>query len=247
MESTPQLLVDIRDNGIPLRGTITATSNDPGLPDSLGQKTSAGSTSVVFSSDGTLPALAAGTALVGKVGIDQTTPGTTNAVQITGAPVRNEDTASADGDSGFTIFAVRRATPVNSSGTDGDYEPLQISGGKLWTTANIDQAIAGNTNATQQKQYTGVPSSFSVATADGTVFTLAAGEIGFIQNLDSSDALAVKKGASASTSSFSLILSCGSAQDDGRGGSVTIDDWIGAVSVATMTGTARYIAYKIAP
>lgn len=45
-----------------------------------------------------LAALAAGTALIGKVGIDQTTPGTTNAVQLTGAqltPVTS--TVSTDG------------------------------------------------------------------------------------------------------------------------------------------------------
>lgn len=98
-----------------------------------------------------------------------------------------------------------------------------------------------------QKQLTGAPSSFTVQTADQTVFTLAAGEIGFIQNLDSADALAVKRGAGASTTSFSFILPCGTAADNGTGGLVIIDDWIGAVSVATMTGAGRYIAWKEAP
>lgn len=96
------------------------------------------------------------------------------------------------------------------------------------------------------KQMTGAPSNSTPATADATVFTLAAGEIGFIQNLDDA-ALAVKKGASASTSSFSFILSAGTAADDGKGGAVRIDDWVGVVSVAAMTGTARYIAWKQAP
>lgn len=95
-------------------------------------------------------------------------------------------------------------------------------------------------------QYSGAPSNFTVGTTDATVFTLAAGEIGFIQNLDDA-ALAVKKGASASTSSFSLILGAGSAADDGKGGSVQIDDWIGVVSVAAMAGSPRYIAWKQAP
>lgn len=96
------------------------------------------------------------------------------------------------------------------------------------------------------KQYTGVPSTFTIGTADATVFTLAAGEIGFIQNLDDA-ALAVKKGASASTTSLSFILAAGTAADDGKGGAVIINDWIGAVSVAAMTGSPRFIAYKIAP
>jgi hypothetical protein len=47
----------------------------------------------------------------------------------------------------------------------------------------FDQTTPGLTNAIQTKQYAGVPSSFSIQTADQTVFTLAAGEIGFIQNL----------------------------------------------------------------
>lgn len=121
------------------------------------------------------------------------------------------------------------------------------AGTNLLGKVGIDQTSAGSTNATQQKQYTGTPSNYTIATADGTVFTLAAGEVGFIQNLDSADALAVKYGASASTTSLSFILPCGSAQDDGRGGSVKIDDWVGAVSVATMTGAGRYIAWKQAP
>ena len=42
--------------------------------------------------------LAAGTNLIGKVGIDQTTPGTTNGVRVTfgGAVYRNSDVAAAD-------------------------------------------------------------------------------------------------------------------------------------------------------
>ena len=93
------------------------------------------------------------------------------------------------------------------------------------------------------RQYAGVPSTFTVGTSDQTVFTLAAGEIGFIQNLDDA-ALAVKKGASASTTSLSFILAAGSAADDGTGGVVLINDWVGAVSVAAMSGSPRYIAWK---
>lgn len=44
----------------------------------------------------------------------------------------NEDVASADGDRGVKILAVRKATPANTSGTDGDYEFLQMSAGRLW-------------------------------------------------------------------------------------------------------------------
>jgi len=87
------------------------------------------------------------------------------------------------------------------------------------------------------------PSSFDISTTAATVFTLAAGEIGFIQNLDDA-ALAVKLGASASATSLSFILQAGSAADDGKGGFVRIDDYIGPVSVAAMTGSPRFVAWK---
>lgn len=143
-----------------------------------------------------LPTLVAGTAIIGKVGIDQTTPGTTNGVQtltgsttaVTGnvtvvqgtgtnlhvvvdtAPstavtnagtfavqatvaagatniAKAEDIASADGDVGVPALAVRKATPANTSGTDGDYEFLQISAGRLWASATIDAALPAGANA----------------------------------------------------------------------------------------------------
>lgn len=100
-----------------------------------------------------------------------------------------------------------------------------------------------NVIQTSDRQGAAAPSTYTVATADATVFTLAAGEVGFIQNLDDA-ALAVKLGASATTSSFSMILQAGSAADDGKGGFTYITDYTGAVSVCAMSGTARYIAWK---
>ena len=87
------------------------------------------------------------------------------------------------------------------------------------------------------------PENYTIATANATVFTLSPGEVGFIQNLDDV-ALAVKLGASASTTSLSMILQAGTAADDGKGGFTYITDYVGAVSVAAMAGTARYIAWK---
>lgn len=92
-------------------------------------------------------------------------------------------------------------------------------------------------------QSSNAPNSATIGTADGTVFTLAQGEIGFIQNLDDT-ALAVKLGAGASTTSLSFILQAGAAADDGKGGFVQIDDYIGVVSVAAMTGSPRFIAWE---
>lgn len=92
-------------------------------------------------------------------------------------------------------------------------------------------------------QTAAAPSTYAIGSSDGTVFTLSPGEIGFIQNLDDAP-LAVKLGASASTTSLSFILQACSTADDGKGGFVKIDDYTGVVSVAAMTGSPRYIAWK---
>lgn len=57
-----------------------------------------------------------------------------------------EDVASADGDVGVPAMAIRKAAPANTSGTDGDWEALQMSAGRLWTTAGIDQTTDLTTN-----------------------------------------------------------------------------------------------------
>jgi hypothetical protein len=129
--------------------------------------------------------------------------------------------------------------------TAGDVAQLAVdkdSGGLLVSDrkkTRSDDAISAD-----PKQYSTV-STATPATADATVFTLAAGEKGFIQNLSADAPLAYKLGASASTSSFNGILNCGSVADDGKGANVIVDDFIGAVSVAKISGTARYIAYKL--
>lgn len=78
--------------------------------------------------------------------------GGTFAVQATIAAgatniAKAEDVASADADVGVPAMAVRKATPANTSGTDGDYEMLQMSAGRLWTSATIDAALPAGTNA----------------------------------------------------------------------------------------------------
>jgi hypothetical protein len=45
-----------------------------------------------------------------------------------------EDAAHASGDPGIVAMAVRTDAPANKSGTDGDYEPLQVSNGRLWVS-----------------------------------------------------------------------------------------------------------------
>lgn len=63
------------------------------------------------------------------------------------AIAKAEDVASADADVGVPALAVRKATPANTSGTDGDYEFLQMSAGRLWASATIDAALPAGANA----------------------------------------------------------------------------------------------------
>lgn len=53
--------------------------------------------------------------------------------------VKLEDAASADADAGVPALARRTASPANTSGSDLDYEVLQMAAGRLWTSSNIDQ------------------------------------------------------------------------------------------------------------
>lgn len=71
--------------------------------------------------------LAVGSAAVGTVEVDT--------FQSTGStsPFHLEDQASAGGDMGSFCLARRTSTPADQSGTDGDYEGLQMDNGRLWT------------------------------------------------------------------------------------------------------------------
>lgn len=98
-------------------------------------------------------ALPAGTNAIGKLaansGVDIGDVDVTSMVPGTGASNlgKAEDAAHTTGDVGVMGLAVRTDTPANRSGTDGDYEPLQMSAGRLWTSATIDTALPAGTNA----------------------------------------------------------------------------------------------------
>lgn len=93
----------------------------------------------------------ASTAIIGNIRIDQTTPGTTNGVQVNAAlPAgastigsiasvttsvtpgtaaanlgKAEDAAAASGDTGVAIFSQQQATPTNTVSADNDYQTLK--------------------------------------------------------------------------------------------------------------------------
>ena len=62
------------------------------------------------------------------------------------APSRDEDSASSTGNSGSPVLAIQTATPANKADTEGDYEFIQMSAGRLWTSTKIDTALPAGTN-----------------------------------------------------------------------------------------------------
>ena len=89
-------------------------------------------------------------------------------------------------------------------------------------------------------QYQSTPSNFGPITSPAPI-ALALYDALYIQNLGTNP-LFVKRGLGATTGSFSYIVAGGTSTDDGLGGSLVIDDFIGSVS---FTGSApRYNAWK---
>ena len=54
---------------------------------------------------------------------------------------KQEDTAHSGGDLGIMALAVRKGTPADLSNADGDYEPLQLDNGRLWSSTLVTQTI----------------------------------------------------------------------------------------------------------
>lgn len=127
-------------------------------------------------------------------------------------------------------YSVGQAAPLNA-----DENGNLMVNDRLKTTA--DQIT------TVPKQYS-TQSTFTPVTAPGTVFTIAAGQKGVIQNLAAA-ALYVKLGATASSSSFSVILPACTLALDGTSPPFVIDDFIGVVSIKAASSTESAIAYLL--
>lgn len=93
------------------------------------------------------------------------------ALSVGGGTQYAEDVASTDGQIGTIAMAIRKATPANQSGTDGDLEPMQVSAGRLWTSSTIDAALPAGTNAIGK-----LAANSGVDIGDVDVATIAAGD-----------------------------------------------------------------------
>lgn len=141
-------------------GTDNATIVGP-----LGRKADALSVSVALSTED-VAALGAITSIV---------PGTA-ATNLGKA----EDSASADGDVGVGLLAVRKATPANTSGTDGDYEFLQMSAGRLWTNTTVGVAATDLGKAEDAAHTSGDTGVMSLGVLNQTPTALAGTNLDYI-------------------------------------------------------------------
>lgn len=129
---------------------------------------------------------------IGDVDVTSVVPGT-GATNLGKA----EDDAHASAHVGVMALAVRTDTAANRSGTDGDYEPLQISAGRLWTAGK------------ELRPSTGTVTSVSDTASSTTLLASNAARLGATFFNDSTATLYLKYGATASTSSFTARLDPG--------------------------------------
>ena len=139
-------------------------------------------------------------------------------LQLIDDAIYAEDTASANLDKGMLILARRTAAPANTSGTDLDYESLQMSAGRLWTSATIDAALPTGANVIGALT---ANQSVNVAQINGVAATMGNGVSG----------TGVQRVTLASDSTGQVVLAAGAATI----GALTANQ---SVNVAQMNGVA---------
>ena len=160
--------------------TVTLVSTSTPLPVDLRTDNLVGNIDVTIAT-----AIPPGGNTIGNVGIVSVTPG--SAATNLG---KAEDAVHASGDVGVMPLAVRQDTPGNLSGTDGDYEPLQVSAGRLWVSSVLTEAIPPGGNTIGNVNIGTMPSVTIGAIAAGDtnignvdVLTMPAVTIGTMPNL----------------------------------------------------------------
>lgn len=171
-------------NPMPVTGTLTTSPSGTqdvnltqtnGAALSKGHGLANGTLRVELPTDGTgVVGLNAGTAIIGKAGIDQTTPGTTNAVSATNFP------ATVSVNTGATGASSPRVTVAVDSATVAGSATLP-AGANIVGKVGIDQTTPGTTNlvsAAQSGTWTVQPGNTANTTAwkvDGSAVTQPVG------------------------------------------------------------------------
>lgn len=171
-------------------GTDTASSGLNGRLQRIAQNLTTVNTSITSNSTAPLPT---GTNLIGKVGIDQTTPGTTNGVQVNAALPAGSNVIGAVTQSG--TWNIGSITTL----------PALVAGSAIVGKVGIDQTTPGTTNGVQSasESATGsaVPAKASLTGANSS------GNLTGIVQADGSAAINV---ATATTTQL-IALSAGKA------------------------------------
>jgi hypothetical protein len=118
-----------------------------------------------------------GGVLFQKIKIYSSTDGTEAPLSVA------EDAAHASGDHGIAAMAVRTDAPANKSGTDGDYEPLQMSAGRLWVSplgfpVTVQTDVTRPADTTAYATGDAISNSTSAPTSGGFTLTGAARKSG---------------------------------------------------------------------
>lgn len=196
----------------------------------------------------TLPSLVAGTSIIGKVGIDQTTPGTTNLVYAVG----NQAAGANDNGNPLKIGGVYNATrPTYTDGKRGDAQ-LTARGGLLTdfedyvgTSGNItviDSGSSTTSGANGQSIITGTAtnnSTVSLAGSGNSSFSILitgtwTGTLQFERSLDSGTTWTPIGAFSAGTSYSTSTVTANGAFHGNASSSTNIR----VRATATITGTA---------
>jgi hypothetical protein len=168
-------------------------------------------------------------------------------ISLLKAKLTTEAQSAADGIGWGAVEAAVELLLTSLSGlTLGASDAANDPGSDASKALSVQAVTNGKPFPTKVIQYAGVPSDTTIRTADTDVFTLAAGEIGYIQNLASGAGLMVRLGTGATSTTGNFILPKCTADDDGTSPPFKIDFWVGIVSVAKMSGTGRHLAWKIA-
>ena len=174
---------------------------------SLGQAAMAASIPVAIASNqSAVPTtVAAGSAIIGKVGIDQTTPGTTNGVQVNAALPAGTNIIGKTGIDQTTpgttnAVQVTTASPGGATANPA-YARIQDESGTTAATVTANKALKADTSLSASSTAT----LTSVASSATTVSLLALNTArkGFIIFNDSTQLLYVAFAATASTSAYS--------------------------------------------
>ncbi len=160
-----------------------------------------------------------------------------NLATIAGA-VRAEDAASADAHTGIGALAVRKATPANTSGADGDYEFLQMSAGRLWVDASGKTLTVDGSGVTQPISAASLPLPSGAATAAkqpalGTAGSASADVI-TVQGVASMTALKVDGSAVTQPVSGTVGITANSSVNVNQLAGTTTDTNSGSKSAGTL-------------